>query len=101
MINLEIESTVLVNVTLFIVEGQKGIFTLSNPNHMGNIKQEIGQLIQQARKEKGFTLKELAELTGVTESTFSRYESGKQNVSFEQAQRIADVLGKKLKIAFE
>lgn len=68
---------------------------------MNDIKQQVGGIIREARVQKGLTLKELAERTGVTESTFSRYESGKQNPPFEQMQKIAEALGLKLTIKLE
>ncbi|MVM35277.1 helix-turn-helix domain-containing protein [Spirosoma sp. HMF4905] len=68
---------------------------------MSEITEQVGQLIREARKAKGMTLKDLAEKTGVSESTFSRYEAGKQSVSFEQAHKIANVLGLNLKVSFE
>ncbi|RIV21668.1 XRE family transcriptional regulator [Fibrisoma montanum] len=60
---------------------------------MEDIKKRVGQQIRDARKAKGLTLKELGEKVGVAESTFSLYESGKQNLTIETLQKIAEALG--------
>ncbi|AKD54025.1 helix-turn-helix domain-containing protein [Spirosoma radiotolerans] len=59
---------------------------------MADIKQKVGQQVRDARKVKGLTLKEIGEKVGVAESTFSLYESGKQNLTIETLQKIADAL---------
>lgn len=52
-----------------------------------------GKLIRQRRKEIGMTLKELADAVGVTESTISRYETGKiQYAPIDTAFRMAGAL---------
>lgn len=37
---------------------------------------DIGKFIQEIRKEKGLTQKELAELIGVSDKTISKWENG-------------------------
>ncbi|MCX6214655.1 helix-turn-helix transcriptional regulator [Spirosoma sp.] len=60
---------------------------------MSEIKQAVGQLIRQTRKAKGLTQKELGEKLGVGEPTVNGYEGGKQNLTIETLQKIADALG--------
>ncbi len=45
------------------------------------------------RLEKGLTQKQLAELTGLTQSAISRYEKGTRRPTPEHAKLIAKVLG--------
>lgn len=59
----------------------------------GDIKQQVGQQIREARKAKGLTQKELGEKLGVSESTVNQYESGKQNLTIDTLGKIADALG--------
>ena len=60
---------------------------------MEDVKKRIGQKIRDARKAKGLTLKELGEKVGVSESVVGRYETGKQNLTIETLQKVADALG--------
>ncbi|GAB4019230.1 helix-turn-helix domain-containing protein [Spirosoma koreense] len=68
---------------------------------MDDIKVRVGQQIREARKAKGFTLKEAGQIVGVAESTFSLYEKGKQNLTLETLQKIAEALGVKFETAFK
>ena len=47
------------------------------------------------------TQKELAERMGTAQANISRFESGNYNPSLDFLQRMAQGLGKKLKITFE
>ena len=58
-----------------------------------DIKQRVGQQIKQARKAKGLTQKRLGEKLGVADSTVTLYEKGKQNLTIETLQKVADALG--------
>lgn len=54
---------------------------------------EFGRILRDTRKEKGYTLKELAEHIGVKEATVQRYESGEiSNVPYEKVVLIANFL---------
>lgn len=53
------------------------------------------------RKEQGITQKRLAELMGTAQSNISRFERGNYNPSLAFLQRMAQSLGKKLKISME
>jgi len=51
---------------------------------------EIGPRLRRVRDERGVTLVELSELTGISKSTLSRLESGKRKPSLELLLPIAD-----------
>lgn len=53
----------------------------------------LGERIKRARKYKGFTLKELGELVGVTHSALSRIENDKNEVSKKTLIALARTLG--------
>jgi transcriptional regulator with XRE-family HTH domain len=57
---------------------------------------EIGQRIQVAREEKGWTQEELAVRLGCTQSALSNYELGKRRLYLPLLNQIAQVLGKPL-----
>ncbi|GAB3881321.1 helix-turn-helix domain-containing protein [Spirosoma agri] len=59
---------------------------------MNDIKLLVGQQIREARKVKGLTQKELGEKLGVGEPTVNGYESGKQNLTIETLQKIANAI---------
>lgn len=50
-------------------------------------------LIWQTRAEKGITLVELAEQTGISKSALSNYENNKRYPNMEQIELIAKALG--------
>jgi len=55
---------------------------------------EVGRRLFNARKRKGLTMKEVAELVGLHESSIQRYESGNiKNLSVEKLKDFAKVLG--------
>ncbi len=66
---------------------------------MSTLRQQLGQLFKQVRKEKGLTQKELGEQLGLTEITIRRYEIGSQNLTLDTIEKIADLLGIELQIS--
>lgn len=60
----------------------------------------VMRLILEARTSEGLTQKELAKRTGIAQTEISRLEQGKRNPSIKLLQRLADGLGKMLKIEF-
>lgn len=56
----------------------------------------IGGLIRDARKHRGLTQQQLAELLGTSQSAIHRIEAGNQNLSLEMINRIATALGSEL-----
>lgn len=55
----------------------------------------------ESRKMAGMTQAELAERMGTAQTNISRFESGRYNPSLAFLQKMAEGLGKKLKITFE
>lgn len=45
--------------------------------------------IKELRKMKGLTQLQMQMLTGIDQSDYSKIESGKRNLSFEQCKRVA------------
>jgi HTH-type transcriptional regulator / antitoxin HipB len=61
---------------------------------------KLGVLIQQARREKGLTQEQVAELSGTNKSYISKLEKDLKDVRFSTLQRIVhDGLGGYLEIA--
>lgn len=60
----------------------------------------IIQAIIDARKESGLTQKELASRTGIAQADISKLEHGNANPSLRTLQRLANGMGRKLKISF-
>lgn len=58
------------------------------------------QALIDARKGMGMTQKELAEKTGIAQGDISKIEHGKVNVSLATLKRLAEGMGKQLKIEF-
>ena len=61
---------------------------------------EVGNLITEARVEKGIPQKELAERLGMTPSTLSKIENGHRDCKIKELRMIAKYLGKRLVISF-
>lgn len=54
---------------------------------------EIGQKIQEHRKENGWTQEELAKRMGISRATVAQYEADKRKPKYETIVRFADALG--------
>ena len=48
--------------------------------------------MKELRKKKGFSQVRMQMLTGIDQSDYSKIETGKRNMSFEQCRRIARAL---------
>ncbi len=48
--------------------------------------------LQELRREKGYTQIKMQILTGIDQSDYSKLETGKRTLTFEQCKRIATVL---------
>lgn len=48
--------------------------------------------IRERRKEKGYSQVKMQFLTGIDQSDYSKIETGKRNMTFEQCRRIAVAL---------
>lgn len=64
------------------------------------IEYQLKQALIDIRNEKHLTQKDLAELTGIHQSDISKIENGNANPSLNTLRRLADGLGKKLKLEF-
>lgn len=60
----------------------------------------VMQALIDARKETGLTQKQLSEITGISQADISRLESGDGNPSLKTLQRLAEGLGRKVRIQF-
>ena len=56
-------------------------------------KNRIGNLIRDARKHRGLTQHQLADLLGTSQSAVNRIEKGHQNLSIEMLARIGEASG--------
>ena len=59
-------------------------------------REEIGSELQTLRVQKGLTVRELAESSGVHYSNIAKIENGRYNVSVDILGNVADALGYKL-----
>ena len=50
------------------------------------------EALRRIRKMRGLTMKQLGEMTGVTESAIGQYETGKRNPSFDMLLKLAEAL---------
>ncbi|MGJ3730563.1 helix-turn-helix domain-containing protein [Enterococcus faecium] len=64
-----------------------------------NAKLNSALALMEAREAAGLTQRELAELASVPQSTVARIERG-NNTSFDTLSKIANALGKQLKVEF-
>lgn len=63
-----------------------------------NHRERIGQQIAELRQKKGLTLKQLAELSGVTFQNITKIEHGKYNVSIDILTKVCNALGAEITI---
>lgn len=64
-----------------------------------NHRERIGQQIAELRKSKGLTLKQLAEISGITFQNITKIEHGRYNVSIDILAKLCDALGVSIEIA--
>lgn len=60
----------------------------------------IIQAIIDARQATGLTQRELSERTGIAQSDISKLENGNANPSIRTLKKLAEAMGKQLKISF-
>lgn len=59
-----------------------------------DLRKRIGSHLQEARKAAGFkSANAFADYVGINRSTYTDYEQGRGNLSYERAWQFADVLG--------
>lgn len=61
-------------------------------------RERIGQKIAQLRQERGYSMRHLAEMSGVNFANIYKIENGKYNVSIDILGKICDSLGCELLI---
>ena len=61
-------------------------------------RERIGQQMAALRNEKGYTVRKLAEYSGVSYQNITKIESGKYNVSIDILAKVARVLDAELSI---
>lgn len=61
-------------------------------------RERIGKRIAEIRKEKGYTVRRLAELSGVNYSNIGKIENGRYNVSIDILSKICTALGAEISI---
>ncbi|WP_230088214.1 helix-turn-helix transcriptional regulator [Alicyclobacillus mali (ex Roth et al. 2021)] len=54
---------------------------------------ELKQVLQEARRRKGLTQQQVADMLDVTLRTYQRYESGTRRMSLETAVLLSEILG--------
>lgn len=64
------------------------------------LEYQIIEAIITAREEKNITQKELAEMTGITQSDISKLENGNANPSLQTLKKLANGLGMAIKLEF-
>ena len=60
--------------------------------------EELGKLIKHRRKVLGLTIRDLADLTGMSKTTISQIERGVKNPTFEVLQNIFEYLNLEVKV---
>jgi len=60
--------------------------------------EELGKLIKHRRMVLGLTIRDLADLAGMSKTTISQLESGARNPTFQVLQNIFEYLNLELKV---
>ncbi|MDA3905735.1 MAG: helix-turn-helix transcriptional regulator [Bacteroidales bacterium] len=60
--------------------------------------EELGKLIKHRRKVLGLTIRDLADLTGLSKTTISQIELGVRNPTFDVLQNIFEYLNWEIKV---
>jgi transcriptional regulator with XRE-family HTH domain len=66
---------------------------------MNEVAKQIGQRIQELRKEAGMTQTQLAEKCGMMQPNIARIEAGTYATSIHVLYRIAEALDKRIELA--
>ncbi len=61
-------------------------------------KEELGKLIKHRRKVLGLTIRELADLTGMSKTTISQIETGVSNPTIEVLYNIFEYLNLEMRV---
>ncbi len=71
------------------------------PDKIKNLRENTAREMKDIRKEQKITQNELAEKIGTKKSNISRFESGKYNPTLDFMAKMADGLGKEIKIIID
>lgn len=66
-----------------------------------NNREYIGKKLAELRKEKGYSMRKLAEMSGVNFANIYKIENGKYNVSIDILGKICDALGCRIDVMEE
>lgn len=76
------------------------MYTMKGDKGMGEFRKLVGLNLMLLRKEKGITMVELADKTGIATSTISRYENG-SNMDINMLETLVNACGMKIDIFFK
>lgn len=65
---------------------------------MENKREYIGKRVAEIRQAKGLSIRQLADLCGVSSQNITKIEHGRYNVSVDILGKICDALGRKIEI---
>jgi transcriptional regulator with XRE-family HTH domain len=60
---------------------------------MSELRNQFGKKLRKIRRDRDMTQEQLAEAIGVTMAFISRMERGRHGASFDNIQKLAEVLG--------
>ena len=75
-----------------------GYYQTKNEISRGNERRRIGSAVKDLREKKGYSLRKLSELSGVSVQNLTKIEHGKYNVSIDILGRIATALDAQISI---
>ena len=67
-------------------------------NNSKNYRKIIGSQLQDIRVQRGITIEEVADATGLTTATIEKVENGKFNYTIDVIAAICHILGVKIEI---
>ncbi|MBQ8444116.1 MAG: helix-turn-helix transcriptional regulator [Clostridia bacterium] len=56
------------------------------------LSEQVGRVLKEARKFKGLTQKEVASLLLMTQQQYSRFETGKFELNYQQIVKLCEIL---------
>lgn len=85
----------------YIAKRSQQSATFAQEYQAANQQLQIGVEVQKLRDTLGMSQREFANLVGKPQSTISRIESGKMNVSMKVLTEIAEATNQKITVKFE
>lgn len=61
-------------------------------------RERIGQRIAELRTQKGYSVRQLSEISGISFQNITKIEHGKYSVGLDVLQKIADALGCRVEV---